>query len=146
MISTAPKLVPELDVSDLDRSLAVYIGTLGFTCPVSRPEERFAYLVREGVHLMLEEAVGPGRRFHTAPLEFPFGRGMNLQIEVLDVDALYAAVQQSDLTVRIPLEDRWYRQNQVEVGNRQFVVADPDGYLLRFFSSLGRRPVRASAE
>jgi catechol 2,3-dioxygenase-like lactoylglutathione lyase family enzyme len=146
MTLTAPKLVPELDVSDLDRSLAVYIGILGFKCHVSRPEERFAYLVREGVHLMLEEAEGPGRRFRTAPLEFPFGRGMNLQIEVLGVDALYASVQQSDLTIHIPLEDRWYRQDQTEAGNRQFVVADPDGYLLRFFSSLGRRPVRASAK
>ncbi len=27
-----------------------------------------------------------------------------------------------------------------EVGNRQFVVQDPDGYLLRFFSDLGERP------
>jgi catechol 2,3-dioxygenase-like lactoylglutathione lyase family enzyme len=25
-------------------------------------------------------------------------------------------------------------------GNRQFVVADPDGYLLRFFQDLGERP------
>jgi hypothetical protein len=89
---------------------------------------------------MLEEAGGPGRRFHTAPLEFPFGRGINLQLEVPDVDALYARVQQSDLVVHIPLEERWYRQNQMETGNRQFVAADPDGYLLRFFSNLGERP------
>jgi hypothetical protein len=26
------------------------------------------------------------------------------------------------------------------VGNRQFVVADPDGYLLRFHEALGTRP------
>ena len=78
----APLLVPELDVSDLDQSLSVYVDVLGFSCHVMRPEERFAYLVREGVHLMLEEAAGPGRRFHTAPLERPFGRGMNLQVRV----------------------------------------------------------------
>jgi len=29
----------------------------------------------------------------------------------------------------------------MEAGNRQFIVADPDGYLLRFFSDVGRRPV-----
>ena len=118
-MSDAPSLIPELDVADLDRSLAAYIEVLGFRCHASRPEERFAYLIREGVHLMLEQASGPGRRFHTALLEHPFGRGMNLQIEVADVDAL-------------------------EAGNRQFVVADPDGYLLRFFSSLGRRSARGS--
>ena len=141
----APPLVPELDVSDLDRSLAVYMDVLGFSCHVSRPEERFAYLVREGVHLMLEEAAGPGRRFHTAPLEHPFGRGMNLQIEVSDVDTLYASVQQAGLSVVIPLEERWYRQDQTESGNRQFVVADPDGYLLRFFRDLGRRAAEGAA-
>jgi catechol 2,3-dioxygenase-like lactoylglutathione lyase family enzyme len=140
MTFVAPLVVPELDVADLDRSLAVYLGVLGFRCHLTRPEERFAYLTRGGIHLMLEEAGGPGRRFRTAPLEFPFGRGINLQLEVPDVDALYARVRQSDLVIHIPLEERWYRQNQMEAGNRQFVVADPDGYLLRFFSNLGERP------
>jgi len=138
----APPIVPELDVSDLDRSLAVYLDIFGFKCLVDRPEERFVYLVRGRVHLMLEEASGPGRRFRTAPLEIPYGRGMNLQIEIPDVDTLYARVERSGLAVHIPLEERWYRQGPAEAGNRQFVVADPDGYLLRFFSSLGRRSIR----
>ena len=34
------------------------------------------------------------------------------------------------------------RQDRVENGNRQFVVADPDGYLLRFYTELGQRVVR----
>src|SRR3978361_703440 len=109
-----PPLVPELDVSDLDRSLAIYVGVLGFRCHVSRPEERFVYLIRERAHLMLEEASGPGRRFNNAPLEFPFGRGVNPQIEVTHVDALYAAVQRSDLTILVEVEERWYRQGQEE--------------------------------
>ena len=137
-----PALIPELDVADLDRSLAVYVGVLGFSVRWSRPEELFAYLVRDGVHLMLEQASGPGRRFSQAPLEHPFGRGMNLQIEVADVDTLYAAVQQSGSPVVIPMEERWYRQGVTEAGNRQFVMADPDGYLLRFFGDVGRRPLR----
>lgn len=141
MIDDAPALVPELDVADLDRSLAVYRDVLGFRCAVTRPEERFAYLVREDVHLMLEEAAGPGRRFRTAPLEYPYGRGLNLQIRVADVDALHAAVLDAALPIVVPLEERWYRQDRSEAGNRQFVVADPDGYLLRFFTALGRRPI-----
>lgn len=88
---------------------------------------------------MLEEAAGPGGRFRTPPLEYPFGRGMNLQIEVADVDTLYSHVQQAGLAVAIPLEERWYRQAETEAGSRQFVMADPDGYLLRFFNDLGRR-------
>jgi catechol 2,3-dioxygenase-like lactoylglutathione lyase family enzyme len=134
------RLVPELDVADLDRSLAFYIGVLGFRVLFDRPEERFAYLDLAGVHLMLEEAAGPGRRFRTAPLEHPFGRGMNLMIEVPEVDRLYDRVKIAGFTIVIPLEERWYRQDDVENGLRQFVVADPDGYLLRFSADLGQRP------
>lgn len=137
-----PPVVPELDVADLERSLAFYVDALGFGCAVERPEENFVYLVRGPVHLMLEEAEGPGRRFRTAPLEYPFGRGMNLQIEVPDVDLLYDRTQSAGATIHVPLEERWYRQGDEETGNRQFVVADPDGYLLRFFSDLGRRPAK----
>lgn len=139
MAIDTPALVPELDVSDLDRSLAVYVDVLGFACTFRRPEERFAYLVREQAHIMLEEAAGPGRRFRTAPLEVPFGRGINLQIKVSEIDLLYAAVRRAKLTIVIPIEERWYRQDNIEAGNRQFVVADPDGYLLRFFEDLGQR-------
>ena len=63
---------------------------------------------------MLEEATGPGRRFHAAPLEHPFGRGVNFQIETSDVNALYADVRRSDLTISLPLEERWYRHDQIE--------------------------------
>lgn len=141
MTLPAPPLIPELDVSDLDRSLAFYRGVLGFEILFERPEERFAYLTFGAVHLMLEEAAGPGRRFHPAPLEFPYGRGLNLQIEVPDVDGLHARAQAGGVSVRIPMEERWYRQGDREAGNRQFVVIDPDGYLLRFFTDLGSRPV-----
>ncbi len=136
---TAPPVIPELDVADLGRSLSFYVDALGFSVRFERPEERFAYLARGPVHLMLEQADGPGRRFRVAPLEYPFGRGMNLQIQVPDVDHLHAQALRVGATIYIPLEERWYRQGDEEAGNRQFVVLDPDGYLLRFFSSLGRR-------
>lgn len=37
-------------------------------------------------------------------------------------------------------EVKWYRMDDEEVGVQQFLVQDPDGYLIRFQSSLGRRP------
>jgi len=137
----APPVVPELDVADLAGSVSFYNykDALGFSVRFERPEERFAYLTRGPVHLMLEQADGPGRRYRIAPLEYPFGRGMNLQIQVPDVDHLHAQALSAGATICIPLEERWYRQGHEEAGNRQFVVIDPDGYLLRFFSSLGRR-------
>ncbi len=137
------RLVPELDVSELAASLAFYVGVLGFRVLYERPEERFAYLGREGAELMLEEAAGPGRRFRTAPLERPFGRGVNLQIEVGDAAALHVKVLAGGFAPLIPLEERWYRRGAGQTGNRQFVVADPDGYLLRFFQDLGTRSAPA---
>lgn len=132
-------LIPELDVSNLDHSLAFYVGVIGFRVLYERPEERFAFLDLNGINLMLEEAAGPGRRFRTAELEYPYGRGMNLQIGVTNVDALYEKVLAAQLDLVILIEERWYRRDGVELGNRQFVVADPDGYLLRFYSDLGQR-------
>ena len=134
-----PLLIPELDVSDLDEAMAFYVGVVGCAVLYERPEERFVYLGLEGVHLMLEEAAGPGRRFRTAPLVRPFGRGMNLQIQVADARSIHQAVEAAGYEPLAPLEERWYRAETVERGNLQFVVADPDGYLLRFFTDLGER-------
>jgi catechol 2,3-dioxygenase-like lactoylglutathione lyase family enzyme len=132
-----PRLVPELVCRDLERSLACYVGILAFSIAYERPERRFAYLEREGAELMLQEPVG--RSFVNGELTYPYGRGINLQIEVSDIAVLLASVQRAGLPLYLELEDRWYRKDGAEVGNRQFVVADPDGYLLRFFEDLGSR-------
>ena len=137
-----PKLVPELEVSSLDHSLRFYVELAGFRILYGRPDEGFVFLDRDGAQLMLEEAEGPGRRFHKAALERPFGRGVNFQIQVDDVDALWARMRDA-APIILPYEERWYRREDEELGHHQFVVADPDGYLLRFFTSLGVRPVAA---
>lgn len=132
------RLVPELICADFARSLAFYTELLGFTVRYARPEERFAYLEREGAELMIEQSVG--RAFLAAPLAYPYGRGVNFQIEAGDVAALYARVGDAGCPIHLPLEEKWYRRDREEVGNRQFIVLDPDGYLLRFFQDLGTRP------
>ena len=133
------KLVPELCCSDIERSLSFYTEILGFSVAYARPEERFAYLERGGAQIMVEQSTGRG--FVAAELVYPYGRGVNLQIEVADVAALYATVEASDASIFLPLEDKWYRRDRTLLGNRQFIVQDPDGYLLRFFEDLGVRPV-----
>ena len=132
-----PKIVPELYCSDIERSLAFYTDTLGFCVLFSRPEERFFFLDREGAQIMIEQSVG--RVFFVGELRHPYGRGINLQIEVSNVEALYETVKKTDSRIHIPLENKWYRRDEVLLGNRQFVVLDPDGYLLRFFESLGSK-------
>jgi catechol 2,3-dioxygenase-like lactoylglutathione lyase family enzyme len=134
-------LVPELYCADFARSLAFYTKVAGFTVRYARPEERFAYLEREGAQIMIEQPTDPGRTWLAGKLEHPYGRGMNLQIAVADVAAIHAAIRTAGAPILVALEDRWYRRDDVMVGNRQFVAQDPDGYLLRFFQDLGLKPV-----
>lgn len=80
----------------------------------------------------------PGRsRLRTVPLAYPFGRGVNFQIEVSHVDRVLEQATTLGHAPLIPMEERWYKTAHGMVGNRQFVVADPDGCLLRFFQDLG---------
>jgi hypothetical protein len=39
------------------------------------------------------------------------------------------------------MEEKWYRREALLLGVRQFIVLDPDGYLLRLSQSLGTKPV-----
>jgi catechol 2,3-dioxygenase-like lactoylglutathione lyase family enzyme len=134
-------LVPELTVSDYAASVAFYRDLLGFSVRYARPEEGFGFVELGAAQLMLDQA-DKGRTFAVdgAVLEKPFGRGVNFQIEVEAVSPMLARLVEAGVTLYLPLEDKWYRAGDMERGNRQFAVADPDGYLLRFFESLGERP------
>lgn len=139
MTFTYAKLVPELLVADLAASLRFWCRLCGFTVAYDRPEDRFAYLHRDGVQVMLEEAAGPGRRWVTGPLETPFGRGINLQMELPAIGPVLAALEAAGWPLFLAVEEKWYRAGDRESGVRQFLVQDPDGYLLRFQESLGLR-------
>ncbi|MCB9964053.1 MAG: VOC family protein [Rhodospirillales bacterium] len=133
-----PKLIPELCCSDYNKSLSFYTDVLGFNIDYKREEEGFAMLEKEGAFLMID-LLHAGSTWTTGAMEKPFGRGINLQIEVEDVDALYENVKKHNHPIFIEMEEKWYRADNIYVGNRQFLVQDPDGYLLRFFENLGSR-------
>ncbi|MBS9478281.1 bleomycin resistance protein [Ancylobacter radicis] len=135
-------LVPELLVTDIAASLGFWCGLCGFAIAYAREEDGFAYLQREGAQLMLEE-IGEGRQWITGPLERPFGRGLNFQIAVSAVEPILAALKAADWPLHMAVEEKWYRASEQEVGVRQFLVQDPDGYLIRFSQSLGLRAAQA---
>ena len=135
-----PALVPELLVSDLDRSLDFWRGICGFTVRYTRPDERFAYITLGSAHVMLEEA-GVGRNWITGPLEPPLGRGINFQITVPDSAAIADSLDAAGVELFMQPETKWYRIDNEKAGVQQLLVTDPDGYLVRFQSSLGRRPI-----
>ena len=142
-MSELPRLIPELVVSDIERSMTFYGDVLGFAVMYSRPEDGFAYLDREGAQLMIEQPRGRSRSLVAGELSHPYGRGVNFQIEVADIAPLYERVCALGEPYLV-LEDRWYRGDATLLGNRQFVVQDPDGYLLRFFQDLGERPIETT--
>lgn len=131
-------LVPELAVSNLKNSLEFYQGLLGFEVMYSREEENFAYLKLGNAELMLDQ-IGSGRTWETGKFEHPLGRGVNLQIEVENIEQIHHKVQSNNIPVFLPIEDKWYRKNDSLVGQRQFAVQDPDGYLLRFYQGLSSK-------
>lgn len=137
-------LVPELTVSDYAASVAFYRDLLGFSVRYERPEEGFGFLELGAAQVMLDQA-DKGRTFAVdgAVLDKPFGRGVNFQIEVEAVSPMLARLAEADVALYLPLEDKWYRADDMERGNRQFAVADPDGYLLRFFEDLGHRSAQS---
>jgi catechol 2,3-dioxygenase-like lactoylglutathione lyase family enzyme len=136
---TRNKLVPELIVTDLHTSLHFWTTLVGFRIAYERPEEGFAYLDLDGAQIMLEQQSGVERQWLSDELTAPFGRGINLQIEVGCVDTVINRLQTAQWPLFLEREDAWYRVGDKEVGQRQFLVQDPDGYLVRLVENLGER-------
>jgi catechol 2,3-dioxygenase-like lactoylglutathione lyase family enzyme len=137
---TRATLVPELVVADLAASLRFWIDLIGFRIAYDRPENRFAYLDLDGAQVMLDQYNPSARHWLTGPMERPFGRGINLQIEVASVEPILGRLAADGWPLFMAVEDAWYRAGSIEVGQRQFLVQDPDGYLLRLGAKLGERP------
>ena len=135
-------LTPELKVTDFKVSLDFYTKIAGFEVLYDRPEEDFAMLGINGARIMIEGLTDKSRTLKIGALEKPFGRGMHFQIEVLDVQNLYQNFKDANWPIFSEMEEKWYRANDKELGNKQFIVQDPDGYLLRFFEDFGSRPAK----
>ncbi len=149
-----PALTPELNVRSLTKSLDFYVRLLGFSVQFERTAEGFAAVALDGASLMLEQIDAfdevsdrefvDERRWITGKLEYPFGRGLNFQIEVIDLDAIYNRLLKDNYPIKLPMEERWYRVNNQMIGVRQFMVMDPDGFLLRLDKTIGCKPVEAT--
>lgn len=130
-------LVPELTVTDLEASLRFYRAA-GFSERFRRDDPPFAYLDLGRAQIMLEERHAGG--WNIEPLDRPLGRGINFQIEVVDVRATRDALVGIGFRPFRELKETWYPVSEtVEEGQREFLVQDPDGYLMRFAQPLGSR-------
>lgn len=132
------KLIPEFSVSDINKSIEFYTKILGFKIEYQRAESKFVFLSLNESQIMIEQING---HWETGKLEYPLGRGINFQIEAPDVDSLVKSLQARKYPIMMMPKENWYRIGNKLCGNREFLVMDPDGYLLRFSQDLGKRPL-----
>ncbi len=131
--------IPELSVSNLENSISFY-KALGFKIEYERPENKFVFLSMGSIQFMLQE-LSNNEKWNLAPLTYPFGNGINFQLEVDSVDKIYLKLKILDYPIAFDVEENWYRQDDKLLGNKEFLVQDPDGYLLRFSEDLGEKMV-----
>ena len=131
------KNIPELSVSNLKKSLNFY-KTAGFKINYTRPENKFAFISLGEIQFMLQET-SSNEKWNIAPLSYPFGNGINFQLEVTNLDEIYYNFKNSNYNIKFEIEENWYRQNNKLLGNKEFLIQDPDGYLLRFSQDLGEK-------
>ena len=129
------KMIPELSVTNLENSLKFY-QTIGFKIEYERPENKFAFLSLGEIQFMLQE-ISKDDKWEIAPLLYPFGNGINFQLEVENVDKIYNSLKDYNYKIAFEIEENWYRQDNKLLGNKEFLVQDPDGYLLRFSEDFG---------
>ena len=132
--------IPELSVTDLNESLNFY-KTLGFKIEYERPENKFAFISLGEIQFMLQE-ISDNDKWTVAPLTYPFGNGINFQLEVDNLDKIYNNLKDKNYKIAFDIEENWYRQDDKLLGNKEFLIQDPDGYLLRFSEDLGEKEIR----
>ena len=132
------KLIPELSVSNYDESINFYINILGFEIDYKRGKNKFAMISINNAQIMIEEI---NNYWNAEKLEYPFGRGINFQIEVKDVELMVKKIKESGIKLFMEIEENWYTVNNKKYGNKEFLIQDPDGYLLRFAEDLGEKNI-----
>ena len=131
------KTIPELDVTDLKKTVAFY-ETCGFKIEYERKEDKFVFMSLGEIQFMFCE-LKEVNNWETGKLEYPFGRGINFQLEVDNVDSIYSSLKNAGYPIMIEMDESWYRQDDKLHGNKEFLVQDPDGYLIRFCEDLGSK-------
>ena len=131
------KIIPELSVTNIENSIKFY-KTIGFKIEYERPENKFVFLSLGEIQFMLQE-ISDNDKWDVAPLTYPFGNGINFQLEVENVDKIYNLLKENNYKITFEIEENWYRQDDKLLGNKEFLVQDPDGYLIRFSEDLGTK-------
>ena len=121
-------LIPELSVKDINKSIEFY-KTLGFKVLYERKESKFVFLELENNQIMIEEI---NDNWNVGKLEYPYGRGINISMTIDNVLGYYKILEEKNTTFFKKLEVHKYRVDNTIYEDKEFLIQDIDGYLLRF--------------
>ena len=122
-------LIPELSVFDILQTKKFY-KELGFKMEYERQKEKFIFMSFQDSQFMFEQIHDDG--WNTGELSYPLGRGINFSIAVEDVEELYKLVKTLNFEIYKELTRNKYQVNGREETQIEFLIQDPNGYLLRF--------------
>lgn len=123
------KLIPELTVTDINKSKDFYTKVLGFKIEYERVEDKFAFLSLGEAQLMLDEV---NDNWTVGELNYPFGNGINFQIEIEDINGFVRKVKAQKVPLFQDVFTSSYQCGDVCYWEKEVLIQDPDGYLLRF--------------
>lgn len=121
-------LIPELSVSNIADSIKFYTE-IGFKIMYERKEDKFCFLELENNQIMIEQI---NDNWNTGILEYPFGRGINISMSINNIDEFYEKIVEKNIKIFQELKINKYKVNNITYEDKEFLIQDPDGYLLRF--------------
>lgn len=121
-------LIPELTVTNIEESKKFY-QNIGFEIMYERKENKFCFLQLENNQIMIEQQ---NDNWNVGEMEYPFGRGINISMSISDVEKLYKELKNKNIKMFLDLEIHEYKVNDEIYKDKEFLIQDPDGYLLRF--------------
>lgn len=121
-------LIPELSVTDIEKSKKFYLN-LGFKIMYERKEDKFCFLYLEDNQIMIEEI---NNNWNVGEMKYPFGNGINISMTVSDIDSFYESIISKKIVLFREIKTSKYRVDDIIYEDKEFLLQDPDGYLLRF--------------
>ncbi len=128
-VPSTEQLVTEIVVRDIRRSTEFY-RRLGFR--LHRDGGDFVELTWDDHLLFLAEPSAFHDMAEVEPTQRPRFPVANIRVMVSNVDQCWSLATELGAPIILPIADRYY-------GLRDFTIADPDGFGIRFASQLPRR-------
>lgn len=121
-------LISELSVTNIEKSKKFYLN-LGFKIMYERKEDKFCFLYLEDNQIMIEEI---NNNWNVGEMKYLFGNGINISMTVSDIDSFYESIISKKIVLFRKIKTSKYRVDDIIYEDKEFLLQDPDGYLLRF--------------